>query len=111
MTIVGSPRPIRNVNSANSGFALVSVSPCSRSNHVKLTRLLQARVLRTVQGTRRECVIRYVLVLRWAVTDICAAPFQGGTWKIHVELPDQYPYKSPSIGFVNRIYHPNIDEL
>ncbi|KAA8565585.1 hypothetical protein EYC84_009437 [Monilinia fructicola] len=54
-------------------------------------------------GNRQEFYVRF--------KGPAETPFEGGLWKIHVELPDQYPYKSPSIGFVNRIFHPNIDEL
>jgi len=42
-------------------------------------------------------------------TDIWFSP--GGTFKLELFLPDDYPMAPPKIRFLTKIYHPNIDRL
>ncbi|GAB7323918.1 hypothetical protein MBLNU13_g07341t1 [Cladosporium sp. NU13] len=34
--------------------------------------------------------------------------YEGGSFKIHVTLPKDYPFKPPGISFKTKIYHPNV---
>ena len=36
-------------------------------------------------------------------------PYYGGIFNLDIYLPQEYPYKPPTITFKNKIYHPNID--
>ncbi|KAJ3828592.1 ubiquitin-conjugating enzyme/RWD-like protein [Lentinula raphanica] len=81
----------------------VSLSPLCHLSHSQISRLMSDYDVSLVNDNMQEFYVRF--------HGPEETPFANGVWKIHVELPDQYPYKSPSIGFMNKIFHPNIDEL
>ncbi|KAG6010328.1 hypothetical protein E4U21_006892 [Claviceps maximensis] len=35
-------------------------------------------------------------------------PYAGGTFTIDIQIPDNYPFKSPSMQFETKIWHPNV---
>tara|TARA_B110001450_G_C17281796_1_gene343790 strand:- start:91 stop:537 length:447 start_codon:yes stop_codon:yes gene_type:complete len=35
--------------------------------------------------------------------------YENGVWKIVIRISESYPFTSPSVGFIDKIYHPNID--
>ncbi|KAL4224575.1 Ubiquitin-conjugating enzyme E2 T [Mactra antiquata] len=36
-------------------------------------------------------------------------PYNGGVFKLEIQIPERYPFEPPKVKFVTPIYHPNID--
>lgn len=38
-------------------------------------------------------------------------PYEGGTFKLEIKIPDTYPFNPPKVRFVTKIWHPNISSV
>lgn len=36
------------------------------------------------------------------------SPYEEGTFKLEIKIPEEYPYKAPKVEFLTKVYHPNI---
>ena len=51
-------------------------------------------------------------LFEWVVTITgpSGTPYEGGKFKILVKIPDEYPFKPPTLTFDTQIYHPNVKQ-
>ena len=51
-------------------------------------------------------------IFKWEATIIgpSGTPYEGGRFRLSINLPKDYPFKPPKIKFISIIYHPNVSK-
>ncbi|WFD26767.1 E2 ubiquitin-conjugating enzyme [Malassezia nana] len=75
---------------------------------VKETERLMSDPAPGIVASPHEDNLRYFDVV---MSGPAQSPFEGGSFKLELFLPEDYPMAPPRVRFLTRIYHPNIDKL
>ncbi|XP_026086474.1 ubiquitin-conjugating enzyme E2 N isoform X2 [Carassius auratus] len=75
---------------------------------IKETQRLLAEPVPGIKAEPDEGNARYFHVVIAGPQD---SPFEGGTFKLELFLPEEYPMAAPKVRFMTKIYHPNVDKL
>lgn len=71
-------------------------------------RRIDADVLKLIQGKHDVTVLGGLNAFSVKFYGPKETAYEGGVWKVRVDLPDEYPFKHPMITFVNKVFHPNV---
>lgn len=76
--------------------------------YLQETQRLLAEPVPGIKAEPDEANARYFHVVIAGPQD---SPFEGGTFKLELFLPEEYPMAAPKVRFMTKIYHPNVDKL
>ncbi|XP_063129923.1 ubiquitin-conjugating enzyme E2 N-like [Rattus norvegicus] len=75
---------------------------------IKETQHLLAELITSLKAEPDESSACYFHVVIAGPQD---SPFDAGTFKLELSLPEEYPMAAPKVRYMTKIYHPNVDKL